>query len=53
MPGLGRLIFLAIGQRDMPVVRVSLLIAFSSSRDDFTVDVICRVVDRAFAGEQI
>jgi peptide/nickel transport system permease protein len=46
LPGLGRLVFLAIGQRDLPVVQgVSLLIAFFIVIVNFAVDVIYGVVD--------
>jgi peptide/nickel transport system permease protein len=46
LPGLGRLIFLAIGQRDLPVVQgVSLLIAFFIVIVNFAVDVIYGIVD--------
>jgi len=46
LPGLGRLIFLAIGQRDLPVVQgVSLLIAFLIVVVNFAVDVIYGIVD--------
>jgi len=46
LPGLGRLIFLAIGQRDLPVVQgVSLLIAFLIVIVNFAVDVIYGMVD--------
>jgi peptide/nickel transport system permease protein len=46
LPGLGRLIFLAIGQRDLPVVQgVSLLIAFFIVLVNFAVDVVYGVVD--------
>jgi peptide/nickel transport system permease protein len=46
LPGLGRLIFLAIGQRDLPVVQgVSLLIAFLIVVVNFSVDVVYGVVD--------
>jgi peptide/nickel transport system permease protein len=46
LPGLGRLVFLAIGQRDLPVVQgVSLLIAFLIVVVNFAVDVIYGVVD--------
>jgi peptide/nickel transport system permease protein len=55
LPGLGRLIFLAIGQRDLPVVQgVSLLIAFFIVIVNFAVDLIYGVVDpriRAGSGE--
>jgi peptide/nickel transport system permease protein len=52
LPGLGRLVFLAIGQRDLPVVQgVSLLIAFLIVVVNFGVDVIYGVVDpRIHAG---
>ncbi len=54
LPGLGRLIFLAIGQRDLPVVQgVSLLIAFFIVIVNFGVDVIYGVVDpRIRVGER-
>ena len=46
LPGLGRLIFLAIGQRDLPVVQaVGLLIAFLIVGVNFSVDLIYGVVD--------
>jgi peptide/nickel transport system permease protein len=46
LPGLGRLIFLAIGQRDLPVIQgVSLLIAFFIVLVNFAVDVVYGVVD--------
>jgi peptide/nickel transport system permease protein len=46
LPGLGRLIFLAIGQRDLPVVQgVSLLIAFLIVMINFGVDVIYGIID--------
>jgi peptide/nickel transport system permease protein len=46
LPGLGRLIFLAIGQRDLPVVQgVGLLIAFFIVLVNFAVDVVYGVVD--------
>lgn len=46
LPGLGRLIFLAIGQRDLPVVQgVTLLIAFLIVAINFSVDVVYGVVD--------
>ncbi|MBM4331771.1 MAG: ABC transporter permease [Deltaproteobacteria bacterium] len=46
LPGLGRLVFLAIGQRDLPVVQgVSLLIAFFIVIVNFGVDVLYGVVD--------
>jgi len=55
LPGLGRLIFLAIGQRDLPVVQgVSLLIAFFIVMVNFGVDVIYGVVDpRLRVGERM
>ncbi len=55
LPGLGRLIFLAIGQRDLPVVQgVSLLIAFFIVMVNFGVDVIYGVVDpRIRVGERM
>ena len=54
LPGLGRLIFLAIGQRDLPVVQgVSLLIAFFIVIVNFAVDVVYGVVDpRIRAGSE-
>ena len=54
LPGLGRLVFLAIGQRDLPVVQgVSLLIAFFIVLVNFSVDVIYGVVDpRIRAGSE-
>ncbi len=46
LPGLGRLLFLAIGQRDLPVVQgVSLLAAFFIVLVNFGVDVLYRIVD--------
>jgi peptide/nickel transport system permease protein len=46
LPGLGRLVFLAIGQRDLPVVQaVSLLIAFLIVLVNFSVDVVYGVID--------
>jgi peptide/nickel transport system permease protein len=46
LPGLGRLVFLAIGQRDLAVVQgVSLLIAFLIVIINFSVDVLYGVVD--------
>jgi len=46
LPGLGRLVFLAIGQRDFPVVQaVSLLIAFLIVLVNFSVDVVYGVID--------
>jgi peptide/nickel transport system permease protein len=46
LPGLGRLIFLAIGQRDLPVVQgVSLLISFFIVVINFTVDLAYGIVD--------
>jgi peptide/nickel transport system permease protein len=46
LPGLGRLVFLAIGQRDLPVVQgVTLLIAFFIVIVNFVVDVVYGVVD--------
>jgi peptide/nickel transport system permease protein len=46
LPGLGRLVFLAIGQRDLAVVQgVSLLIAFLIVVINFSVDVLYGVVD--------
>jgi len=46
LPGLGRLIFLAIGQRDLPVVQGgSLLIAFLIVVINFSVDAIYGIVD--------
>jgi peptide/nickel transport system permease protein len=54
LPGLGRLVYLAIGQRDLPVVQgVTLLIAFFIVLVNFAVDLIYGVVDpriRAGAG---
>lgn len=54
LPGLGRLVFLAIGQRDLPVVQgVSLLIAFLIVVVNFAVDVLYRIVDpRIGAGRE-
>jgi len=53
LPGLGRLIFLAIGQRDLPVVQgVSLLIAFLIVVINFSVDAVYGIVDpRTRAGK--
>lgn len=46
LPGLGRLIFLAIGQRDLPVVQaVGLLIAFFIVVLNFIVDLIYGIID--------
>jgi peptide/nickel transport system permease protein len=46
LPGLGRLVFLAIGQRDLPVVQgVSLLIAFFIVVVNFAVDLVYGVID--------
>jgi len=46
LPGLGRLVFLAIGQRDLAVVQgVSLLIAFLIVIINFSMDVLYGVVD--------
>ena len=46
LPGLGRLVFLAIGQRDLPVVQgVSLLIAFLIVLVNFSVDMVYGIVD--------
>ncbi len=46
LPGLGRLIFLAIGQRDLPVVQgVGVLIAFFIVIVNFAVDLIYGLVD--------
>jgi len=46
LPGLGRLVFLAIGQRDLPVVQgVGLLIAFIIVVVNFLVDLMYGVVD--------
>jgi peptide/nickel transport system permease protein len=54
LPGLGRLVFLAIGQRDLPVVQgVGLLIAFIIVVVNFLVDISYGVVDpRIRAGEE-
>ncbi len=54
LPGLGRLVFLAIGQRDLPVVQgVGLLIAFIIVVVNFLVDVTYGVVDpRIRMGEE-
>lgn len=54
LPGLGRLVFLAIGQRDLPVVQgVALLIAFIIVVLNFCVDVSYGLVDpRVRAGEE-
>ncbi len=46
LPGLGRLIFLSIGQRDLPVVQgVGVLIAFFIVLVNFAVDLIYGLVD--------
>jgi peptide/nickel transport system permease protein len=46
LPGLGRLIFLAIGQRDLPVVQaVGLLIAFFIVLVNFIVDLLYGIID--------
>jgi peptide/nickel transport system permease protein len=46
LPGLGRLIFLAIGQRDLPVVQGgSLLISFLIVGINFSVDLVYGMVD--------
>jgi len=46
LPGLGRLIFLAIGQRDLPVVQGgSLLISFLIVGINFSVDLVYGIVD--------
>jgi peptide/nickel transport system permease protein len=46
LPGLGRLVFLAIGQRDLPVVQgISLLIAFFIVMVNFAVDLVYGIVD--------
>ena len=46
LPGLGRLVFLAIGQRDLPVVQgVSLVIAFFIVVVNFTVDLVYGILD--------
>ncbi len=46
LPGLGRLVFLAIGQRDFPVIQgVSLLIAFLVVVVNFIVDILYGIVD--------
>jgi len=46
LPGLGRLIFLAIGQRDLPVVQaVGLLIVFFIVVLNFIVDLIYGIID--------
>ena len=51
LPGLGRLIFLAIGQRDLPVVQgVGLLIAFFIVVMNFLVDISYGVVDPRIRG---
>ena len=54
LPGLGRLVFLAIGQRDLPVVQgVGLLIAFIIVVVNFLVDISYGVVDpRIRTGEE-
>ena len=54
LPGLGRLVFLAIGQRDLPVVQgVGLLIAFIIVVVNFLVDISYGIVDpRIRAGEE-
>ena len=54
LPGLGRLAFLAIGQRDLPVVQgVSLLIAFLIVVVNFAVDVIYGIVDPRIRAESV
>jgi peptide/nickel transport system permease protein len=54
LPGLGRLIFLAIGQRDLPVVQgVSLLIAFLIVVINFTVDIFYGVIDPRIRVEHV
>ncbi|MGC8810778.1 MAG: ABC transporter permease [bacterium] len=46
LPGLGRLIFLAINQRDLPVVQgVGILIAFGIVLINFLVDIVYGLVD--------
>jgi len=51
LPGLGRLVFLAIGQRDLPVVQgVGLLIAFFIVVMNFLVDISYGVVDPRIRG---
>jgi peptide/nickel transport system permease protein len=51
LPGLGRLVFLAIGQRDLPVVQgVGLLIAFIIVVMNFLVDISYGVVDPRIRG---
>ena len=51
LPGLGRLVFLAIGQRDLPVVQgVGLLIAFIIVGVNFLVDISYGVVDPRIRG---
>jgi len=51
LPGLGRLIFLAIGQRDLPVVQgVGLLIAFIIVVVNFLVDISYGFVDPRIRG---
>lgn len=51
LPGLGRLVFLAIGQRDLPVVQgVGLLIAFIIVIVNFLVDISYGVADPRIRG---
>ena len=51
LPGLGRLVFLAIGQRDLPVVQgVGLLIAFIIVVANFLVDISYGIVDPRIRG---
>ena len=46
LPGLGRLVFLAIGQRDLPVVQgVTLIIAFFIVVVNFAVDLLYGIID--------
>lgn len=53
LPGLGRLVFLAIGQRDLPVVQgVSLLIAFLIVVVNFGVDILYRMIDPRIGAER-
>jgi len=54
LPGLGRLVFLAIGQRDLPVVQgVSLVIAFFIVVVNFAVDVIYGILDPRIRPERV
>ena len=53
LPGLGRLVFLAIGQRDLPVVQgVGLLIAFIIVVVNFLVDISYGMVDPRIRTEE-